>query len=205
MLRTPISFTKFGLTVAARRSGVLAAGYSQKLTLTGGPVKRKCDFMKSSGFSFIRHYSVVSEPSVLSQIESLQDVLPKDKEINQELMNQRIFKEARLPANEEEYDLYEDINNLILERILPNIQEDGGDMEFRGFNFDNGTVFVKLTGACTSCSMSETTLKHGIEGMLTYFVPEVAAVKQVNDPEEEIALLEFEKLEQKLKSKKNDD
>lgn len=119
---------------------------------------------------------------------------------NPELLNMRIYQEARLPQTQEEYELYEDIYNLIQERILPNIQEDGGNMEFRGYNFDEGIVYVKLTGACTSCSMSETTLKHGIEGMLTYFIPEVSGVKQVFDPEEEIAMKEFEKLERSLKS-----
>ncbi|GMM35205.1 hypothetical protein DASC09_025300 [Saccharomycopsis crataegensis] len=121
--------------------------------------------------------------------------------INQELMGLTIYSDARLPQTTEEYELYDDIYKLIQERILPNIQEDGGNMEFRGYDFDNGTVFVKLSGACTSCSMSETTLKHGIEGMLTYFVPEVTGVKQVYDPEEQIAISEFEKFEKNLKAK----
>lgn len=121
--------------------------------------------------------------------------------VNPELLNNRIYKDARLPTNQDEYDLYEDIFDVVKQRILPNIQEDGGDMEFRGFDYDNGTVFVKLTGACTSCSMSETTLKQGIESMLTYFIPEVTGVKQVFDPEEEIAFQEFEKLEHNLKNK----
>lgn len=155
---------------------------------------------------FLRSYSLESSPSSVSSANADPVRFLNNKvegKINHELLNKRIYQDARLPANQDEYDLYEDIYDVIIQRILPNIQEDGGNMEFRGFDFENGTVFVKLTGACTSCSMSETTLKHGIESMLTYFIPEVTGVKQVFDPEEEIAFKEFEKFEKNLKNKSN--
>ncbi|ODV58092.1 NifU family protein, partial [Ascoidea rubescens DSM 1968] len=104
---------------------------------------------------------------------------------------------------EVENEIYEDIKELIDTRILPTIQEDGGDMEFRGFDFENGVVFVKLKGACTTCSLSENTLKNGIEKMLSHYVEEVKSVKQVFDPNEEIALNEFAKFEEKLRKSKS--
>lgn len=96
------------------------------------------------------------------------------------------------------------IKELIETRIRPAIQDDGGDIEFKGFDEDTGTVFLKLQGACKSCSSSEDTLKHGIEAMLKHYIEEVEEVQQILDPEEEIALKEFDRLEQQLKMKRMD-
>jgi Fe-S cluster biogenesis protein NfuA len=61
------------------------------------------------------------------------------------------------------------IKELLETRIRPAIQEDGGDIEFRGFDED-GLVHLKLRGACRTCDSSTVTLKNGIEGMLTHYV-----------------------------------
>lgn len=104
--------------------------------------------------------------------------------------------------NENDDDIVFEIKELINTRIRPALQDDGGDIHFRSFDESTGTVYVKLRGACKSCSQSEDTLKGGIEGMLKHYIPEVEHVKSVLDPEEEIAIAEFEKLEQKLKTTK---
>jgi Fe-S cluster biogenesis protein NfuA len=56
------------------------------------------------------------------------------------------------------------IKELLDTRIRPTIQEDGGDVEFKGF--ENGIVKLKLKGSCRTCDSSVVTLKHGIENML---------------------------------------
>ncbi|KAK7746853.1 hypothetical protein SLS53_002041 [Cytospora paraplurivora] len=94
------------------------------------------------------------------------------------------------------------IKELLETRIRPAIQEDGGDIEFRGFK--DGQVHLKLRGACRTCDSSTVTLKNGIEGMLMHYVEEVKGVVQVMDEEEEIALQEFAKFEEKLKQQKGD-
>ncbi|KAK9781048.1 putative NifU-like protein [Seiridium cardinale] len=96
------------------------------------------------------------------------------------------------------------IKELLETRIRPAIQEDGGDIEFRGFS-DDGFVHLKLRGACRTCDSSTVTLKNGIEGMLMHYIEEVKGVHQVTDPEEEIALAEFEKFEEKLRAQKGPD
>lgn len=101
--------------------------------------------------------------------------------------------------NENDDDVVYEIKELINTKIRPALQDDGGDIHFRSFDESTGTVYVKLRGACKSCSQSEDTLKGGIESMLKHYVPEVESVKAVLDPEEEIAIAEFEKLEKKLK------
>lgn len=60
------------------------------------------------------------------------------------------------------------IKELLETRIRPAIQEDGGDIEFRGF--EDGQVFLKLRGACRTCDSSTVTLKSGIESMLMHYV-----------------------------------
>ncbi|KAG5952356.1 hypothetical protein E4U53_001038 [Claviceps sorghi] len=89
------------------------------------------------------------------------------------------------------------IKELLETRIRPAIQEDGGDIEFRGF--EDGFVKLKLRGACRTCDSSTVTLKNGIEGMLMHYIEEVKGVHQILDQEEEIAVQEFAKFEEKLK------
>ncbi|KAM7208621.1 Scaffold protein Nfu/NifU N terminal domain containing protein [Naviculisporaceae sp. PSN 640] len=95
------------------------------------------------------------------------------------------------------------IKELLETRIRPAIQEDGGDIEFKGFD-DEGYVHLKLRGACRTCDSSTVTLKSGIEGMLMHYIEEVKGVHQVLDQEEEVSLLEFQKFEEKLKAQKGE-
>ena len=62
-----------------------------------------------------------------------------------------------------------------LDNVRPSLQADGGDVEFVSLGED-GTVSVKLTGACGSCPMATITLKNGIENYLKKEIPEVTAV-----------------------------
>lgn len=94
------------------------------------------------------------------------------------------------------------IKELLETRVRPAIQEDGGDIEYKGFNEETGLVQLKLKGSCRGCSSSSVTLKNGIERMLMHYVPEVTSVEQVLDEEEQIALDEFNKFEARLEKKK---
>lgn len=64
-----------------------------------------------------------------------------------------------------------------LEKIRPALQADGGDVVLLGVEED-GTVKVKLTGACGSCPMATMTLKQGVERILKKEVPGVKEVVQ---------------------------
>ena len=68
----------------------------------------------------------------------------------------------------------EKVRNAI-ERIRPNLQSDGGDVELVDVT-DEGIVKVKLLGACHGCPMSQMTLKMGIQ---KYLQKEVPGVKEV--------------------------
>ncbi|XP_026547944.1 NFU1 iron-sulfur cluster scaffold homolog, mitochondrial, partial [Notechis scutatus] len=75
------------------------------------------------------------------------------------------------------------IKELLDTRIRPTVQEDGGDVIFKGF--EDGIVQLKLQGSCTSCPSSIVTLKSGIQNMLQFYIPEVEGVEQVVDDNEE--------------------
>jgi len=109
-------------------------------------------------------------------------------------------EEDSLSYNEADSEVVGMIKELLETRIRPAIQEDGGDIEFRGF--EGGNVLLKLRGACRTCDSSTVTLKNGIEGMLMHYIEEVKGVVQVLDQEEEIALSEFAKFEEKLRQQK---
>jgi len=71
--------------------------------------------------------------------------------------------------------MFEEKVKAALENVRPSLQADGGDVEFVSLS-DDGTVSVKLTGACGHCPMSQMTLKMGIENYLKKEIPQVTAV-----------------------------
>ncbi|XP_076891003.1 nifU-like protein 4, mitochondrial isoform X2 [Bidens hawaiensis] len=77
------------------------------------------------------------------------------------------------------------IKELLETRIRPAVQDDGGDIEYIGFDPESGVVKLKMQGACSGCPSSSVTLKSGIENMLMHYVPEVKAVEQEFDAEDE--------------------
>jgi Fe-S cluster biogenesis protein NfuA len=73
------------------------------------------------------------------------------------------------------------IKELIEDRIRPAVQEDGGDIRYKGFEEDTGIVTVQLAGSCVGCPSSSVTLKNGVENMLMHYIPEVTAVVSLEE------------------------
>jgi Fe-S cluster biogenesis protein NfuA len=69
------------------------------------------------------------------------------------------------------------IKELIETRVRPAVAGDGGDITFKGFK--DGVVYLTMKGACSGCPSSTATLRHGIQNLLTHFVPEVTEVRPV--------------------------
>ncbi|MFP4478195.1 MAG: NifU family protein [Candidatus Izemoplasmatales bacterium] len=75
---------------------------------------------------------------------------------------------------------YEDIIGEIkgvLDLIRPYINRDGGDVEF--VKFEDGIVYVRLTGACVGCAAVDSTMNDLIEDTLLERVPGVIGVELV--------------------------
>ncbi|XP_060895781.1 NFU1 iron-sulfur cluster scaffold homolog, mitochondrial [Labrus mixtus] len=98
--------------------------------------------------------------------------------------------------SEDDDDIVSMIKELLDTRIRPTVQEDGGDVIFKGF--EDGTVKLKLVGSCTGCPSSTVTLKNGIQNMMQFYIPEVDNVEQVEDEVDEINAKVFTELERKL-------
>lgn len=65
----------------------------------------------------------------------------------------------------------------VLDKIRPQLQADGGDVEL--VDVEDGIVKVRLCGACAGCPMSQMTLKNGIEAVIKEEIPEVISVENV--------------------------
>lgn len=65
-----------------------------------------------------------------------------------------------------------------IEKLKPYLQNDGGNIEY--VKFEDGKVYVKLTGACAGCSLIDVTLKEGIEEILVSEIPEVKEVVKID-------------------------
>lgn len=75
----------------------------------------------------------------------------------------------------EDDDIVDQIHELLEARVRPAVAGDGGDIQFRGYR--DGIVYLQMQGACAGCPSSTATLKHGIEGLLKHYVPEVVEVR----------------------------
>ncbi len=66
----------------------------------------------------------------------------------------------------------------LIDKIRPFLISDGGNLEY--IKFEEGIVYVRLTGACKDCSMIDITLKDGIEEMIVNEIPEVKEVRNID-------------------------
>lgn len=74
---------------------------------------------------------------------------------------------------------YDDaICDLLDEYVRPAVENDGGAIDFRGY--EDGVVTVVLKGSCSGCPSSTATLKGGIESLLMQHLPEVKEVVAEN-------------------------
>jgi Fe-S cluster biogenesis protein NfuA len=66
---------------------------------------------------------------------------------------------------------------VVLDKIRPALQADGGDVEL--VDVEDGVVKVRLQGACRGCPMSQLTLANGVERVLKEHLPAVERVEAI--------------------------
>ena len=86
------------------------------------------------------------------------------------------YERERLSVGNNKYEAIAKVKET-LEAFRPQLNADGGDMEFINID-DENKVHLKLTGACGSCPMATMTLKMGIERYLKETCPEISEVVQ---------------------------
>ncbi|KIX21019.1 nitrogen fixation protein NifU [Flavobacterium sp. 316] len=65
-----------------------------------------------------------------------------------------------------------------LDEIRPFLNSDGGDISLVEV-IDEKHVKVRLEGACTSCSLSVSTMKAGVETTIKKYVPQIETVENI--------------------------
>ncbi len=66
----------------------------------------------------------------------------------------------------------------VLQTLRPFLNADGGDVEL--VEIEEATVKLRLLGACSSCNMSNMTMKAGIEEGIKKAIPEINSVIAIN-------------------------
>lgn len=66
----------------------------------------------------------------------------------------------------------------VIDKVRPFLISDGGNLEY--IKYEDGIVYVKLTGACQDCPMLDVTLKDGIEELIINEIPEVKEVRNID-------------------------
>jgi Fe-S cluster biogenesis protein NfuA len=93
-----------------------------------------------------------------------------------------------LPVLERDGEVVERIIELLEEKVIPNVQADGGDVIFRGFA--DGVVYVSMVGACASCSSSTVTVRFMMKNLLTHYIEEVNDVRSIGEDEDLVDLVD---------------
>jgi len=68
---------------------------------------------------------------------------------------------------------------LVLTKIRPYLQEDGGDIEYVRFEPKTSTLVLRFLGNCIECPLSMMTLRGGIERFILKDIPEVRRVEKI--------------------------
>lgn len=121
------------------------------------------DFITMELRDFIKSW-IGDEKDVLIAMPSSHDPVVEDTE------QKKVFAPS-------EYD--DAIQDLLEEHVKPAVANDGGQIDFRGY--ENGVVTVLLKGSCAGCPSSTATLKGGIESLLMSHLPEVKEVVAENE------------------------
>ncbi|HLU87469.1 MAG TPA: NifU family protein [Taishania sp.] len=112
-------------------------------------------------------------------IEEGKDILIAMPDKNANAESRAVNEEkASILANLSPSEFDDAIANILDEYVRPAVENDGGAIDYLGFN--DGTVTVILKGSCSGCPSSTATLKGGIENLLKQHIPEVKEVVAIN-------------------------
>lgn len=73
-----------------------------------------------------------------------------------------------------------EIKGVLSEYVAPAVAEHGGAVNF--VSYEDGSLILEMSGACSGCAGSAMTLQFGIEKLVKEKVPEVKALVAYEDP-----------------------
>ena len=87
------------------------------------------------------------------------------------------YLQKRVEIAMTDQDIELEIVRILRECVEPYVISHGGQIEFS--SYEDGVVFVELSGQCGDCPSSIITLKSGIERLLVEEIPDVKRVERV--------------------------
>jgi Fe-S cluster biogenesis protein NfuA len=123
---------------------------------------------------FIREWISFEKEVLIAMPSQIQHETSSDAVDSAVEGNQMVSKKA----NFEPSPLDDAIIDLLDQYVRPAVANDGGAIDFLGF--EDGKVTVMLKGSCAGCPSSTATLKGGIENLLKQHLPEVNEVVAFN-------------------------
>ena len=110
-------------------------------------------------------------PAPKSEPQKHNDPVRSDSTAQEETVKQDVHEvkapsavSSAEPAEEGMELTVENVEEIIDEYIRPGVAADGGDIQL--IKIEDNDVYVKLTGACQSCSSAIMTMKMGVEALL---------------------------------------
>ena len=132
------------------------------------------DFITMELREFIREWISFEKEVLIAMPSQIQhDEQPADS-TESAPAGQATAKKANFAASP----LDDAIIDLLDQYVRPAVANDGGAIDFLGF--EDGKVTVMLKGSCAGCPSSTATLKGGIENLLKQHLPEVNEVVAFN-------------------------
>jgi Fe-S cluster biogenesis protein NfuA len=132
------------------------------------------DFITMELREFIREWISFEKEVLIAMPSQIQHETSSDAVDSAVEGNQMVSKKA----NFEPSPLDDAIIDLLDQYVRPAVANDGGAIDFLGF--EDGKVTVMLKGSCAGCPSSTATLKGGIENLLKQHLPEVNEVVAFN-------------------------
>lgn len=83
------------------------------------------------------------------------------------------------PKEKQDEEIFQEVCALIEARIRPAIKKDNGDIAVK--KYENGIVYVQLSGNCSGCPYAMVTLKDGVEKILKSYIPQVNEVRPAEE------------------------
>ncbi len=109
--------------------------------------------------------------------DPLCDLIKEHLQNGESLLNDNIEADVSSEKVTSDDPLTQKILDFLDQEVRPAVAMDGGDIIFQKFH--EGTLFVKMLGACNGCPSSTITLKQGIEARIQTVIPEVKEVVAV--------------------------
>ena len=76
-------------------------------------------------------------------------------------------------------ELYNRVAHVFSDHVNPMVSRHGGRVEL--IDVQDATVLLRMSGGCQGCGQADVTLRQGIEGLLTQYVPEVTGVLDITN------------------------